>query len=185
MNEEQLSTIEKAVTEILTAVGENPTRPGLVETPKRVAKMYQEVFGGLNEDFDDYKLFPSQTLGDLVVVRDLEFYSMCEHHLLPFFGKVHIGYYPKDNVVLGLSKFPRLVEHCAKRPSVQEDLTLKIAQAIEAHVPNDGVAVMIEATHLCMTMRGVKTPHSTTQSTHFSGRFLATAERQEFLRAVH
>lgn len=184
MNDAQLKQIEDAVKQILGAVGEDVERPGLVETPKRVAKMYQEVFAGLNEEFTDYKLFPSQTAGDLVVVRDIEFYSMCEHHLLPFFGKVHIGYYPVGGQVLGLSKFPRLVEHCAKRPSVQEDLTVKIAEALAEHVPNDGIAVMIEAKHLCMTMRGVKTPSSTTQTTHFSGRFLNAGERQEFLQAV-
>lgn len=184
MEDKQQAAITAAVKTILQAVGEDPNRPGLVETPQRVAKMYQEVFAGLTSEFDDYKLFPSHNQGDLVIVKDIAFYSMCEHHLLPFFGEVHIGYYPKGGQVLGLSKFPRLVEYCAKRPSVQEDLTVMIADKLNQHVPNDGIAVVIEASHLCMTMRGVKSPHSRTTTSHYSGRFLENETRKEFLAAL-
>lgn len=144
MDKTQMQKIEAAVTQILEAVGEDPNRAGLAETPARVARMYQEIFSGLTTEFDDFKLFEAGSAGEMVVVKDIHFYSMCEHHLLPFFGKVHIAYIPSENKVLGLSKLPRLVEHCAKRPSVQENLTRQIAELIQTHVPVSGVAVAIE-----------------------------------------
>lgn len=180
VNQEQ---IEKGVEMILSALGEDITRPGLRETPNRVARMYEEIFSGLKGDFTDYKLFPSDNQ-EMVLVSDLQFYSMCEHHLLPFFGNVQIAYFPKDGQVLGLSKFPRLVEYCAKRPSVQENLTVMIAEKLAQHVPNNGIAVSITAEHLCMQMRGIKTPHSTTTTFYYSGRFQEEKEKNEFLRAI-
>lgn len=180
---ERASKIQAAVRQILTAVGEDPSRPGLLETPQRVARMYEEIFSGLQEEFSDYKLFSSDH-EEMVLVKDIQFYSMCEHHLLPFFGEVHIAYYPKDGQVLGLSKFPRLVEHCAKRPSVQENLTSLIGKKLVENVPNEGVAVSITAKHMCMEMRGIKTPHSATTTYFYSGKFKELTEKQAFLQAI-
>ena len=178
--------IEKAVQDILMAIGEDPNRAGLKETPARVFRMYQEIFSSLSEpEFSDYKLFDSQNQEDMVLVKDIHFYSMCEHHLLPFFGKAHIAYIPKGNKVLGLSKLPRLVDYCAKRPSVQEDLTVMIAKNLETHVPVKGVAVAIEAEHMCMEMRGVKAPNSLTKTFHYRGVFKDNVEaKRDFLRGI-
>lgn len=183
--QEQQAIIEKAVKEILTAVGEDPERSGLKETPARVARMYAEVFSGLNNEFDDYKLFESESAGEMVVVKDILFYSMCEHHLLPFFGHVHIAYIPSENQVIGLSKLPRLVEHCARRPSVQENLTRMIGQELEAHIPVKGVAIAVEAEHMCMAMRGVRSPQSQTKTFYYSGCFNEDREQKDdFLLAI-
>lgn len=186
MNEEQLVTIEQAVKQILTAIGEDPDRAGVQDTPKRVAKMYNEVFSSLREPkFNDYALFDSLNEEDMVLVKDIQFYSMCEHHLLPFYGKVHVAYIPDKRKVLGLSKLPRLVEYCAKRPSVQEDLTIMIANKLVEHVPVKGVAVAIEAEHMCMTMRGVKSPSSLTKTFHYQGIFKTNKEcKDDFLRGI-
>ncbi|EOH87303.1 GTP cyclohydrolase I FolE [Enterococcus pallens] len=183
----QQQKIEAAVKQILEAIGEDPEREGLIDTPKRVAKMYGEVFSSLNEpEFDDYTLFASGNDDDMVVVKDIQFYSMCEHHLLPFFGKVHIAYVPEGDKVLGLSKLPRLVDYCTKRPSVQENLTVLIADQLVKHVPVKGVAVSIEAEHMCMTMRGVKTPHSSTKTFHYTGIFKEDREwKRDFLAAIN
>lgn len=187
MELEKKEIIENAVTQILEAIGENPNREGLKNTPKRVAKMYAEVFSSLEgPEFDDYALFDSRNDEDMVLVKDIQFYSMCEHHLLPFFGKAHVAYIPDGNKVLGLSKLPRLVEYCAKRPSVQEDLTIMIAEQLIKHVPVKGVAVSIEAEHMCMTMRGVKTPHSSTKTFHYKGIFKEDREwKNDFLKAIN
>lgn len=186
MDLENKKIIEDAVKQILEAIGENPEREGLKNTPKRVAKMYGEVFGSLTgPEFDDYALFDSRNEDDMVLVKDIQFYSMCEHHLLPFFGKAHVAYIPDGNKVLGLSKLPRLVEYCAKRPSVQEDLTIMIAEQLVKHVPVKGVAVSIEAEHMCMTMRGVKSPHSSTKTFHYTGVFKEYRDvKNDFLRAI-
>lgn len=187
METEKKIIIENAVREILMAIGEDPNRSGLKDTPKRVAKMYGEVFSSLNEpEFNDYALFDSSNSEDLVVVKDIQFYSMCEHHLLPFFGKAHIAYIPEGNQVLGLSKLPRLVEYCAKRPSVQEDLTIMIANKLAEHVAVKGVAVALEAEHMCMTMRGVKTPVSKTKTFHYQGVFKTDRGwKRDFLSAIN
>ncbi|WP_071131809.1 GTP cyclohydrolase I FolE [Enterococcus timonensis] len=175
--------IVQAVKMILEAVGEDVNRPGLLETPQRVARMYTEVFSGLQGEFSDYKLFPTKNVDDLVVVEDIDFYSMCEHHLLPFFGTVTVGYIPTNGQVLGLSKFPRLVQHVASRPSVQEDLTAELADLLNQHVPNDGVVVLVKARHLCMTMRGIKTPEAVTTTIHFSKNFPEN-KKSEFWQAI-
>lgn len=183
----QQQKMEEAIIKLLEAIGEDPNREGLVDTPKRVAKMYQELFSSLNKpEFDDYSLFDSGNDGDMVLAKEIQFYSMCEHHLLPFFGKVHVAYIPDGNKVLGLSKLPRLVDHCAKRPSVQEKLTSMIADELVKHVPVKGVAVSIEAEHLCMMMRGIKSPSSKTKTFHYTGIFKENREqKKEFLAAIN
>lgn len=151
-----IERIEKAVKEILIAIGEDPEREGLIETPARVARMYEEVFGGLSEDPKKHIKTFNTGNDEMVVVRDIPLYSMCEHHLLPFVGKAHIAYIPGDGTVIGLSKLARIVNCFAKRPQLQERLTADIADFLEQNLNPLGVAVVIEAEHLCMTMRGVK-----------------------------
>ena len=141
--------IEKAVREILIAIGEDPDREGLVETPKRVANMYEEIFAGLDSDPHRLlKVFDEGDNDEMVVVRDIPMYSMCEHHLLPFIGKAHIAYIPAEGKVIGLSKLARIVSDFAKRPQLQERLTSQIADFLEENLSPKGVAVVVEAEHL-------------------------------------
>lgn len=162
--------IQNAVREILIAVGEDPDREGLVETPKRVANMYEEIFAGLTEDPKQHiKLFNEQSNDEIVIVKDIPFYSMCEHHLLPFFGKAHIGYIPSDNKIIGLSKLARIVDNFAKKPQVQERLTSDIADFLNDNLQPKGVAVIMEAEHMCMTMRGARAAGSKTQTSALRG----------------
>jgi GTP cyclohydrolase IA len=152
--------IQRAVREILIAVGEDPDREGLRETPKRVARMYAEVFAGLYDDASKYvQTFFSEQYDELVVLRDIPFYSFCEHHLLPFEGKAHVAYLPNGRVV-GLSKLARVVDAFARRPQVQERLTMQVADLLTKSLQAKGVAVVMEAKHACMTCRGVKKPNS-------------------------
>lgn len=148
--------IERAVREILAAVGEDPDREGLLETPARVARMYAEVFSGLHKDPRIHltRVF-TESYDEIVLLKDIEFQSMCEHHLLPFYGCAHVGYLP-DGKVVGLSKIARVVDEVARRPQVQERMTEAIADMIEQELGARGVAVMIEASHSCMTMRGIR-----------------------------
>lgn len=158
-----LDKIERAVEMILEAVGEDVGREGLQDTPKRVAKMYAEVFAGLKEDPKEYfRTVFHENHEELVLVKDIPFYSMCEHHLVPFFGKAHIAYIPRDGVVTGLSKLARAVETVAKRPQLQERITSTIADSMMETLNPHGVYVMVEAEHMCMTMRGIKKPGSKT-----------------------
>lgn len=159
-DEVDLAQIEAAVRTILSAVGEDPDRDGLLETPARVARMYAEMFAGLKTDPGRHlaKVFDEE-YDEIVLVRDISFCSMCEHHLLPFTGRAHIAYLPSGKVV-GLSKLARVVEEVARRPQVQERLTQTIADLIEDRLSARGVAVICEATHSCMTMRGVRKPGS-------------------------
>lgn len=162
--------IQNAVREILIAVGEDPDREGLLETPKRVANMYEEIFAGLTEDpKQQIKLFNEQSNDEMVIVKDIPFYSMCEHHLLPFFGKAHIGYIPSDNRIIGLSKLARIVDNFAKKPQVQERLTSDIADFLNDNLQPKGVAVIMEAEHMCMTMRGARAAGSKTQTSALRG----------------
>ena len=162
--------IQNAVREILIAVGEDPDREGLLETPKRVANMYEEIFAGLTEDPKQHiKLFNEQSNDEMVIVKDIPFYSMCEHHLLPFFGKAHIGYIPSDNKIIGLSKLARIVDNFAKKPQVQERLTSDIADFLNENLQPKGVAVIMEAEHMCMTMRGARAAGSKTQTSALRG----------------
>lgn len=152
--------IERAVREILAAVGEDPDREGLLETPARVARMYAELFSGLRQDPTTHlkKCF-TQKYDEMVLVKDIDFESMCEHHLLPFMGKAHIAYLPNGKIV-GLSKLARIVEVIAHRPQVQERMTEQLADLIEEELRPKGVAVVLEATHACMTVRGIHKPGS-------------------------
>ncbi|MBQ5413987.1 MAG: GTP cyclohydrolase I FolE [Schwartzia sp.] len=163
--------IVKAVTEILEAVGEDTSREGLIETPERVARMYEEVFSGLHDDPTRHlKIFNEDDKdGEVVIVRDIPLYSMCEHHLLPFIGKCHIAYIPKNGKIIGLSKFARIVDCFARRPQVQERLTAQIADFLYKNLDPMGVAVVIEAEHLCMTMRGARAAGSCTQTSALRG----------------
>lgn len=155
-----MAAIEQAVRGILRAVGEDPDREGLHDTPRRVARMYQELFAGLSDDPARYldTTFDEQH-SEMVVLRDIPFYSMCEHHLLPFMGRAHVAYIPKGKVV-GLSKLARVVESVARRPQVQERLTSDIADLLMSKLEAKGAGVIVEATHTCMTIRGVKKPGS-------------------------
>ncbi len=162
--------IEKAVREILIAIGEDPDREGLVETPKRVANMYEEIFAGLDSaPHRLLKVFDEGDNDEMVVVRDIPMYSMCEHHLLPFIGKAHIAYIPADGKVIGLSKLARIVSDFAKRPQLQERLTSQIADFLEENLSPKGVAVVVEAEHLCMTMRGARAAGATTFTSALRG----------------
>jgi len=168
-----LGRIEKAVREILEAIGEDPDRDGLVATPERVARMYAEIFRGLHEDPADHLTVTFEADHDeMVLVRDIPLYGSCEHHLIPFAGRAHVAYIPgRDGRITGLSKIARLVEGFARRPQVQERLTTQIADALAEALQPDGVLVMIEAEHLCMSMRGVKKPGALTVTSAVRGLF--------------
>jgi GTP cyclohydrolase IA len=177
--------IRKAVREILIAVGENPDREGLLETPDRVARMYAEVFSGLHIDASIHlqKTF-TQKHDEMVLVKDIEFSSCCEHHLLPFIGKAHIAYLPNGKV-LGLSKLARTVDALARKPQVQERMTEELADLIMAHLKPRGVGVILEASHSCMTIRGVRKPTAMTITSAMRGGFLDMPEtRQELMSLV-
>lgn len=154
--------IKQAVRLLLEGIGEDPSREGLAETPDRITRMYEEIYGGLEENAEVHlsKTF-SVEHSEMVVEKEITFYSTCEHHLLPFYGKVHIAYIPNGRVV-GLSKLARTVEVYARRPQIQEQLTGQIADALEKYLNPQGVMVMVEAEHMCMTMRGIKKPGSQT-----------------------
>lgn len=162
--------IESAVREILLAIGEDPDREGLQETPKRVANMYTEIFSGLEDDPKRHlKIFNESENDEMVVVRDIPMYSMCEHHLLPFVGKAHIAYIPCDGKVIGLSKLARIVDSFSKKPQIQERLTSQIADFLEENLSPKGIAVVVEAEHLCMTMRGARAAGAKTQTSALRG----------------
>ncbi len=161
--------IEKAVRDILEAVGENPDREGLLETPARVARMYEEIFGGLEDDPTRHLKMFDEGSDEMVIVRDIPMYSMCEHHLIPFIGKAHIAYIPADGKVIGLSKLARIVDSFAKRPQLQERLTGQIADFLNDNLHPQGVAVVIEAEHLCMTMRGARASGAQTRTSALRG----------------
>ena len=181
-----LERIEKAVREILLAVGEDPEREGLQETPSRVARMYAEIFSGLQSDPKQHlKIFNEEGRHDeLVFVRDIPLYSVCEHHLLPFVGKCHIAYIPNDGRIIGLSKFARIVDCFARRPQVQERLTTQIKDCLQNTLDPLGVMVVIEAEHLCMQMRGVQKQHAMTVTSDFTGVFQQAKTREEFMKLI-
>jgi len=178
--------IERAVREILLAVGEDPDREGLLQTPARVARMYGEVFAGLHEDPRKHlgKFF-TQQYDEVVLVRGIAFDSFCEHHLLPFMGQAHIGYMPNGKVI-GLSKLARVVEVVARRPQVQERMTETIADLLEDALEAKGVAVVIEATHTCMTVRGVRKPGSLCVTSAMKGTFRTNlSSRAEIMSLIY
>ncbi|MFC0415467.1 GTP cyclohydrolase I FolE [Cytobacillus solani] len=172
MAEVNRAQIEDAVRLILEAIGEDPNREGLLDTPKRVAKMYEEVFQGLNQDPKEYfETVFGEDHEEVVLVKDIPFYSMCEHHLVPFYGKAHVAYIPRNGKVTGLSKLARAVDAVVKRPQLQERITSTIAESILEKLDPHGVMVVVEAEHMCMTMRGVKKPGSQTVTTAARGVF--------------
>ncbi len=177
--------IEKAVAAIIEAIGENPKREGLIGTPKRIAEMYAEVFGGIDEDpGEELRVGFEEGHQEMVILKDIPFYSMCEHHFLPFHGLAHVGYIPNGRVV-GASKIGRVVEILARRPQLQERLTTQIANTIVSVLQPKGVAVVIQAEHLCMTMRGVKKPGSNIVTSAMRGLFQKNPlTRSEFLSLV-
>jgi len=179
--------IKTAVASIIEAIGENPNREGLVGTPERVAEMYAELFGGVGQDPRE-ELKAGFELGhrEMVVLRDIPFYSMCEHHLLPFYGVAHVGYIPnEEGRIVGISKLARVVEIISKRPQLQERMTTEIADAIMDAVKPEGVAVVIQAEHLCMIMRGIKKPGSNVITSAIRGIFSRkAASRAEFFSII-
>lgn len=174
--------VRAAVIDMLHAIGEDPTREGLLDTPRRIADMYAEIFEGLHYDPSEHLRVGFEVAHDeMVILRDIPFYSMCEHHFLPFHGEAHVGYIP-DGRVVGISKLARVVEGYARRPQIQEQLTSQIAEAIMDVLKPDGVGVVIEAEHLCMTMRGVKKPGSRMMTSAMRGDFRKfDSTRAEFL----
>ncbi len=178
--------IEKAVREILVAIGEDPDRDGLQKTPKRVARMYAEVFAGLQEDPEHHLQVQFETGHDeMVMVRDIPFYSMCEHHLMPFVGRAHVAYIPGERgMITGLSKLARLVEAYARRPQVQERLTTQVADKLMEVLEPRGTLVVVEAEHQCMSMRGVQKPGSLTITSAVRGQFRNTATRAEAMHLI-
>ena len=181
-----LPRIEKAVREILIAIGEDPEREGLLKTPSRVARAYAELMSGLREDPKEHlKTIFTEQYDEVVLLRNIEFQSMCEHHLLPFTGRAHVAYLPKGKVV-GLSKLARLVDGFARRPQVQERLTTQVADAIMQELDPRGAACVIEATHTCMTIRGAKKPGATMVTSALRGIFKKNpATRGEVLSLMY
>ncbi len=183
-----IARIERAVSEILEAIGENPQRDGLVATPARVARMYAEIFSGLHEEPDHHLNVTFEAGHDeMVMVRDIPIYSMCEHHLIPWVGQAHVAYIPNDDGrITGLSKMARLVEGYSRRPQVQERLTTQVADAVERVLQPRGVLVVVEAEHLCMSMRGVRKPGTTTVTSAVRGLFRCNeATRAEAMSFIH
>ncbi len=178
--------IEKAVREILRAIGDDPNRAGIKDTPRRVAKMYAELFAGLHRDpGKEISVFHNEDHEEMIMVKDIPFYSICEHHLVPFFGKAHVVYVPTKGKVTGLSKLVRVIEGFAKRPQVQERLTSQIADCFMQRLKPRGVFVVIEAEHLCMSMRGVRKPGAITTTSAVRGVFQKNAKtRSEALSLI-
>ena len=180
--------IKTSVESIIEAIGEDPKREGLADTPRRVAEMYKELFMGMGKDPKE-ELAVGYELGhrEMVILKDIPFYSMCEHHFLPFYGVVHIGYIPNaEGRVVGISKLARVVEVVAKRPQIQERMATEIADAIDEGLKPDGVAVVIKAEHLCMVMRGIKKPGASVITSALRGGFRRkAASRAEFFSLIH
>jgi len=178
--------VRRGVRLILEGVGEDPDRDGVVETPRRVADMYREVFGGMDADpLGVLTVVKGAEHDEMIMVRDIPLYSVCEHHLTPFTGRAHVAYLPnEDGRITGLSKIARLVDLLSRRPQVQERLTTEIADALEQSLETKGVFVVIEAEHLCMTMRGVKKPGSITVTSAVRGRFRSDARTRSEAMAL-
>lgn len=181
-----INKIQTAVKMILEAVGEDPSREGLLDTPKRVAKMYAEMFEGLHKNPKEYfETVFHEGHDEVVLVKDIPFFSMCEHHLVPFYGKAHVAYIPKDGVVAGLSKLARTVETVARRPQLQERITDTVAQTLMDMLSPQGVYVVVEAEHMCMTMRGIKKPGAKTITSVAKGVFEEdSVKRNEILSFI-
>ena len=183
-----LPRIERAVREILLAIGEDPDRDGLLETPRRVARMYEDIFSGLGADPGEHLSVVFEADHDeMVMVKDIPVYSVCEHHLVPWFGRAHVAYIPNDDGrITGLSKLARLIDGFSKRPQVQERLTTQVADKIESVLAPRGVLVVVEAEHLCMSMRGVRKPGTTTVTSAVRGLMRdSAAARSEAMSFIH
>ena len=178
--------IKKGVKLILEGIGEDPDRPGLKDTPKRVANLYEEIFSGLNTPTEEIlKSIEGESHDEMVLIKDIPFYSICEHHLLPFIGKAHVAYVPSKGKIVGLSKLARAVEIFAKRPQLQERLTSQLADLIMKKLKPKGAMVIVDAEHLCMSMRGVKKPGSRTVTSAVRGIFRTKeSTRTEFLALI-
>ncbi len=185
-DEETTQEISRLITDVIRAIGEDPTREGLVKTPERVAKAFQFLLHGY--DLDPEAILTSalfeEDYNEMILVKDIEVYSLCEHHMLPFFGRAHVAYIP-DGKIVGLSKIPRVVDVFARRLQVQERLTLQVRDAISDVLSPLGVAVVIEAQHLCMMMRGAEKQNSVTTTSAMSGEFMQQATRAEFMRLIN
>jgi len=177
-----LDRIAQGIRLILEGIGEDPDRPGLRDTPRRVARMYAELCGGLGLDVSKImKVLPGETYSEVILLRDIPFHSICEHHLLPFTGRAHIAYLP-DQKICGVSKLARVLEAFARRPQIQERLSAQVADQVERSLGARGVAVVLEAEHLCMTVRGVQKPHSRMVTSALRGTFLSDPRaRQEVM----
>lgn len=179
-----IKKIENAIRELLVGIGEDPERPGIKDTPERVARMYEELFSGIGKNPAECIRVMPEEHDEIILVRDIPFYSVCEHHLIPFHGKAHVAYIP-DGVITGLSKIARVVDMVARKPQLQERLTSEIADAMDRSLKPKGVMVVIEAEHLCMTMRGVKKPGAITTTSVVKGLFRSNAtSRAEALRLI-
>lgn len=185
-NDDVTRQLSAHVASTLALLGEDPDREGLVKTPERVAKAHQFLTQGYR--MDPYQILTSalfeEDYSEMILVKDIEVYSLCEHHMLPFFGKAHVAYIPNGRIV-GLSKLPRVVDVFSRRLQVQERLTIQIRDAVDDVLKPDGVAVVIEAQHLCMMMRGAEKQHSVTTTSAMSGQFLNAATRSEFMRLIN
>lgn len=177
--------VKNAVREILIAIGENPDREGLLETPERVANMYTEIFAGLHNDPKKLvKIFHEDNHEEIVMIKDIPLYSVCEHHLLPFVGVAHVVYIPRKGRVMGLSKLARIVDMVAKKPQLQERITSEVADILMETVNPLGVAVVVESEHLCMTMRGIKKPGSKTITSALRGNIKTDARTRSEVMAL-
>mgnify|MGYP003365604361 FL=1 len=187
MIEKNKKKIENAVHDIIEAIGDDPKRPSIQETPARVATAYEEIFAETSKQhFEDYKIFNVAENAGMVLVQDIPFYSMCEHHILPFFGTVNVAYVPQNGKIIGLSKIPRLVDFASHRPSVQENITVMIADELQRILNPKGVAVSISARHMCMEMRGINKSGLFTYTNKFLGTFADDHElKNEFLQQTH
>lgn len=172
--------IEKAVSDILIAIGEDQNREGLKDTPRRVARMYEEIFSGVHKDpKKELKTYKTKNEDEMIIIKDIPFYSVCEHHLLPFFGKAHVVYIPKENKITGFSSLVRVIDVMARKPLLQERLTHEIADFLMANLIPMGVMVVIEAEHLCLSMIGVKKPGTLTVTSAIRGVMRSAATRAE------
>jgi GTP cyclohydrolase I len=180
MKKENREAIEKAVRTILKAIGEDSKRPGLKDTPRRIADMYDEIFVGVKQDpKKELKTYKAKNEDEMIIIKDIPFYSICEHHLLPFFGKAHVVYIPKKNCITGFASLVRVIDVMAKRPIVQEKLTHEIADFLMENLKPMGVLIVIEAEHLCLSMIGVKKPGTLTVTSAIRGAMRRAATRAE------
>ena len=185
MSEDKVDRIKFHITEVMKVLGLDLRDPNFTETPERVARMYLEIFGGLEKDSEpEIKTFPNdQRYSNMITVKDIPFFSVCSHHLIPFFGRVHLGYIP-DEQIIGLSKLARIVEFFAKRPQIQEQFTDQVIEFIVSKISPKGVMVVVEAQHLCMEMRGVEKPGALTVTSGIRGCFEDKGFREEFMNLI-